>query len=168
MDFYHSKKSITTVLGLLFLSLLSGCATQNGYQGAGLGALTGATAGALLDSSNAWRGALIGGGLGATLGGALTDRPYDRPYYSTPYGGGYYYSPGGYSVSPYYYPPAYPYRDYTLRGATVGGLTGATAGALLDRGNRWRGGMIGGFLGSLFGGGVGWINSRPGVPVLRP
>ena len=64
---------------LLVLGLLStGCATQQGYQGAGVGAITGATAGVLIDQDNRWRGGAIGGGLGAILGGALTDRPIYR------------------------------------------------------------------------------------------
>ncbi|MFT5702143.1 MAG: hypothetical protein ACI8ZB_005053 [Desulforhopalus sp.] len=157
--------SVATGLAMLSLSFLSGCATQQGYQGAGLGAFTGATAGALIDSSNPWRGALIGGGLGATLGGALTDRPY---YYSPyPHCRGYAYQPQGYYYTPRYYAPP-PRRSYAGRGAAYGGLTGAAAGALIDSSNPWLGGMIGGFLGSIFGGGIGAINSGPRTPILRP
>ena len=54
------------------------------------------------------------------------------------------------------------------QGAVVGGVTGAAAGALLDSDNAWRGGMIGGFLGSLFGGGIGAINSGRSIPILAP
>jgi hypothetical protein len=135
--------------------VLVGCATRQGYQGAGVGALTGATAGVLLDPENEWRGAVIGGGLGATLGGALTDRAYYRePYYGTAY------SPG----SPYQ--PSY--SSQMGQGIFVGGLTGATAGALLDDDNEWRGGLIGGALGSFFGGSIGAINSGRRIPLLNP
>lgn len=141
---------------ILIIGLLStGCATQQGYQGAGVGAMTGATAGILLDPDNRWRGSVIGGGLGATLGGALTDRPvYQQQNY------------GAYSS---------PYRqtyqsqtNYTARGALVGGATGAAAGALLDHNNGWRGSLIGGALGSFFGGTIGSINSGTSIPVLSP
>lgn len=177
------NKGREITIGCLFvILLLGGCATQQGYHGAGVGALTGGTAGALLDSSNPWRGAVIGGSLGASLGGALTDSPrYSTPYYDPAYYGNHPSSPYSYErYSPY--PQGYRYhRDYSHRpryshstanqagqGAVVGGLTGATAGALLDDGNAWRGAAIGGFLGSFFGWGVGSINSGPRVPVLRP
>jgi len=160
------RQVITCVTGLAVLSmtLVSGCATQQGYQGAGLGAFTGSAAGALIDSSNPWRGAVIGGGLGALLGGGLTD----RPYYSGPYRRGYAYHPQGdyYNTPSFYSVPLSP--NYTGRGAAYGGVTGAAAGALIDNGNPWRGGVIGGFLGSLFGGGIGAINSGARVPILRP
>lgn len=172
----------TIAVGItLFLFLLTGCATQQGYHGAGVGALTGATAGILLDPDNRWRGAAIGGGLGAMFGGALTDRPrYATPYYDPAYYGPrqsypqYYgqqpYYPQSYSQpSGYYSPrPKYSEPNRTGRGAVIGGLTGATAGALLDDDNAWRGGLIGGFLGSFFGGSIGAINSGPSIPVLRP
>ncbi len=135
------------VVGLLF----TGCATQQGYQGAGVGAVTGATAGILLDPHNRWRGALIGGGLGATLGGAMTDRPaYNNRGYTAPYRQG------------------YQSQNYTAQGAFIGGATGAAAGALLDHNNRWRGSLIGGALGGIFGGSIGNINSGPSIPVLDP
>lgn len=138
------------VTGLLF----GGCATQQGYQGAGVGAVTGATAGMLLDPHNRWRGAVIGGGLGATLGGALTNRQaYRQPYSEN------YFSPHRQNYQP---------QNYTAQGAFVGGATGAAAGALLDHDNRWRGSLIGGALGGLFGGSIGSINSGPGIPVLNP
>lgn len=168
MNKYRQCVRCVTGLAILSMTLLSGCATQQGYQGAGLGAFTGSAAGALIDSSNPWRGAVIGGGLGALLGGGLTD----RPYYSDPYGRGYAYQPRGYSRGYYYNTPSYyntpPPRNYTGRGAAYGGITGATAGALIDNGNPWRGGVVGGFLGSIFGGGIGAINSGVRVPVLRP
>jgi YMGG-like Gly-zipper len=162
---YRRLISVVTGLAILSMSLLSGCATHQGYQGATLGALTGSAAGALIDSSNPWRGAVIGGGLGATLGGGLTDRPH---YYSDPYRRDYAYQPQGYYYNTPRYYNAPPPRNYTDRGAAFGGVTGAAAGALIDNGNPWRGGMIGGFLGSIFGGGIGAINSGARVPVLRP
>ncbi|WP_028585373.1 YMGG-like glycine zipper-containing protein [Desulfogranum mediterraneum] len=142
------------------LSLLNGCATHQGYQGAGMGALTGTTAGILLDPDNRWRGAVIGGSLGALLGGSLTESPR---YYTSPYRDPY--------RNPSYYGQATPYsysRQQASRGALIGGVTGATAGALLDNSNSWRGGIIGGILGSLFGGSIGSINTQPGIPILHP
>lgn len=161
------RQCLTCAIGLalLFTSLLSGCATRQGYQGAGLGAFTGSAAGALIDSGNPWRGAVIGGGFGALLGGGLTDRPYS---YSDPYRREYSYQPQGYYYdTPRYYSSS-PQRNYAGRGAAYGGLTGAAAGALIDNGNPWRGGIIGGFLGSIFGGGIGAINSGVRVPILNP
>ncbi len=141
--------SLVTVFSLTLL--LSGCATQQGYQGASLGALTGSAAGALIDDSNPWRGAAIGGSLGAAFGGALTDRPYYRS--PAPHRQGHYYQH---------------HNNRVGNSAALGGVTGATAGILIDRKNRWRGGLIGGVLGSLFGGGIGNIHSQPYVPVLNP
>jgi hypothetical protein len=106
------------LLGLLVLS--TGCATPQGVQGAGLGAVVGGVSGALIDRGNPLRGAAIGGGLGAVLGGGLGDiagssQGYNQPpqqgYYppSNRYDGGYYPPPprGGYYASPppsrYYY-----------------------------------------------------------------
>lgn len=140
------------VFGLLF----TGCATQQGYQGAGVGAITGATAGVLLDQDNRWRGGAIGGGLGAILGGALTDQPTYRQQCNRAYVSQY---------QPEYYQPQ---TNYIARGALVGGATGAAAGALLDHNNAWRGGLIGGALGSFFGGSIGSINSGRSIPVLAP
>lgn len=133
--------------------LLFGCASQQGYQGAGVGAVTGATAGILLDPHNRWRGALIGGGLGATLGGAMTDRPAST------------YNSCGYSAP---YRQRYRSQNTTAQGALIGGATGAAAGALLDHNNRWRGSLIGGALGGIFGGSIGSINSGPSIPALNP
>lgn len=48
----------------------------------------------------------------------------------------------------------------TYEGATAGGLLGAGAGALIDKHNRWRGAVIGGALGALFGGTLTEISSR--------
>ncbi len=143
------------IIGCMLANLLfSGCATQQGYQGAGVGAVTGATAGILLDPHNRWRGAVIGGGLGATLGGVLADRSAYRQSYQA----------NNYSPYRQNYKP----QNYTDQGALVGGATGAAAGALLDHDNRWRGSLIGGALGGLFGGSISSINSGPSIPVLNP
>ena len=148
----QSQRTAVLIIGIAVVGLfLSGCATQQGYQGAGVGAVTGATAGILLDPHNRWRGALIGGGLGATLGGAMTDRPaYNNRGYAAPYRQG------------------YRSQNSTAQGALIGGATGAAAGALLDHNNRWRGSLIGGALGGIFGGSIGNINSGPSIPVLNP
>ncbi len=181
MTHCRSVVPVALISSILLVSLLAGCATRQGYQGAGVGALTGTTAGILLDPDNRWRGAMIGGSLGALFGGALTDRPrYSSPYYDPAYYGPrqsdpqYYgqqrYYPQSYSQPGAYHspPPRYSEPNRTAQGAVIGGLTGATAGALLDNSNAWRGGLIGGFLGSFFGGSIGAINSGPSIPVLRP
>ncbi len=155
MKTYYQQR-LTIVGCMLFFGLLcSGCATQQGYQGAAVGALTGATAGILLDPDNRWRGGVIGGGLGSVLGGTLTYRPVPRQQYA-----GTYYS--GYQQN------FQSQNNYTTRGALIGGAAGATTGALLDHDNGWRGGLIGGTLGSFFGGAIGHINSGPSIPVLAP
>ncbi len=46
------------------------------------------------------------------------------------------------------------------QGAAVGAGVGGAAGALLDRHNRWRGGVIGGTLGAILGGSLGEISNR--------
>ena len=129
---------------IISLFLITGCATRQRCQGAGVGALTGATAGVLLDPHNRWRGAVIGGSLGATLGSTLTEN------------------------SPYQQSSDYQQQNYTAQSALIGGSTGAAAGALLDHDNRWRGSLIGGTLGVIFGGTIGSINSEPSIPVLQP
>jgi outer membrane lipoprotein SlyB len=48
----------------------------------------------------------------------------------------------------------------TYEGATVGGVGGAIAGALIDKNNRWRGAVIGGVLGAVIGGTITEIASR--------
>lgn len=48
----------------------------------------------------------------------------------------------------------------TTLGASIGGGVGAIAGALLDRKNRWRGGVIGGTLGAILGGSITEIARR--------
>ena len=63
---------LTTFLFLLF-GLTGGCATQQGYQGAGVGAVLGGVSGALIDRKNPWRGGAIGAGIGALFGGTISD-----------------------------------------------------------------------------------------------
>ncbi len=48
----------------------------------------------------------------------------------------------------------------TYEGAAVGGVVGATAGALIDKDNRWRGAVIGGVLGAVLGGTITEIAQR--------
>ncbi len=50
--------------------------------------------------------------------------------------------------------------ERTYQGAAAGGALGAGAGALLDQKNRWRGALIGGLLGTAFGGSITEISSR--------
>jgi hypothetical protein len=72
----RGKKIIAFLLVLVLLSVttigLSGCAIHH-YEGAGVGALLGGIAGALLDRGNPWRGGVIGGALGAVAGATITD-----------------------------------------------------------------------------------------------
>ncbi len=51
---------------------------------------------------------------------------------------------------------------YTYQGAGAGALVGGVAGALLDRHNPWRGGIIGGALGSVAGATLTEISARAG------
>ena len=46
------------------------------------------------------------------------------------------------------------------QGAGLGGAVGAAAGVAVDHHNRWRGAIIGGALGSVFGGGMAKILSN--------
>jgi hypothetical protein len=105
-------------LGLLSLSLVTGCATpsQNPYlyTGAGLGAALGAGIGAAANHRNPWRGAAIGGLLGAAGGGVAgavygqSQTPYQpqtQGYYQPPQQGNYQPQQGNYQPAPYYGPP---------------------------------------------------------------
>ena len=106
-------------VGLLGLSLLTGCATpsQNPYlyTGAGLGGLLGAGIGAAANHNNPLKGAGIGALLGAA-GGGIAGEIYGRnqtPYQPQQQQGYYqqpqqeYYPPqqGSYQQAPYYGPP---------------------------------------------------------------
>lgn len=72
------QRATAWVLVLSFV--LASCATyqppvtsSRTYEGAAAGGVLGATAGALIDKHNRWRGAVIGGALGAVLGGTVTE-----------------------------------------------------------------------------------------------
>ena len=69
------KKILSLALCLMLaVGLLGlGCSSLNksDYEGAGVGAATGAVAGALI-AGNPWQGGVIGGALGAIAGGAIT------------------------------------------------------------------------------------------------
>lgn len=43
------------------------------------------------------------------------------------------------------------------RGAGIGGILGGAAGAIIDKENRWRGGIIGATVGAIIGGTIGHI-----------
>ncbi len=47
--------------------------TQSNYEGAAVGGVGGAGAGALIDKDNPWRGAVVGGSLGAVAGASLAE-----------------------------------------------------------------------------------------------
>ncbi|MCX8034013.1 MAG: glycine zipper 2TM domain-containing protein [Thermodesulfovibrio sp.] len=67
-------KKIAFILVVLMLFTIScGQLQQQHYEGAGIGALVGGVAGALLDKKNPWRGGVIGAGLGAVLGATIAD-----------------------------------------------------------------------------------------------
>jgi outer membrane lipoprotein SlyB len=53
-----------------------------------------------------------------------------------------------------------PTTHYTYKGAGAGALVGGVAGALLDRHNPWRGGLIGGALGLVAGATLTEISAR--------
>ncbi|MFB3883981.1 MAG: YMGG-like glycine zipper-containing protein [Thermodesulfobacteriota bacterium] len=72
------KKIISLMSLLMIVVMISGCAsmqptTTRTYEGAGVGAVLGGLAGALLDRHNPWRGGVIGGVIGAVAGGTLTE-----------------------------------------------------------------------------------------------
>ena len=107
------------LVGLLGLSLLTGCATpsQNPYlyTGAGLRAALGAGIGAAANHRNPWKGAAIGGLLGGAGGGVAgaaygqSQTPYQpqaQGYYQPPQQGPYQQpQQGNYQPAPYYGPP---------------------------------------------------------------
>ena len=105
------------LVGLLGLSLLTGCATLSQapylWTGAGLGAALGAGLGAAINYNNPWRGAAIGGLLGGAGGGVAgglygqSQTPYQpqaqgayQPPQQAPYQ-----QQGNYQPAPYYGPP---------------------------------------------------------------
>ncbi len=64
---------LLTVFSAGFLFSCGQVTTQRTYEGATVGAVGGAIAGALIDRNNRWRGAVIGGALGAVIGGTITE-----------------------------------------------------------------------------------------------
>ncbi|WPM32767.1 glycine zipper 2TM domain-containing protein [Hydrogenobacter sp. T-2] len=62
-----------TVFSAGFIFSCGQVTTQRTYEGATVGAVGGAIAGALIDKNNRWRGAVIGGALGAVIGGTITE-----------------------------------------------------------------------------------------------
>ncbi len=69
------KKAIIlfTTFSVGFIFSCGQVTTQRTYEGATVGAVGGAVAGALIDKENRWRGAVIGGALGAVIGGTITE-----------------------------------------------------------------------------------------------
>ncbi len=57
--------------------------------------------------------------------------------------------------------------DPVSKGVGVGSAVGAAAGAILDKENRWRGGVIGGALGAIFGGAMSDIAVRASTEAAR-
>ncbi len=55
----------------------------------------------------------------------------------------------------------------TYQGAGAGAVIGAAAGALLDHHNPWRGAVIGGALGAVFGGTLADISSQASYQAAR-
>ena len=66
------KKMISLIAVLALLVVVAGC-TQHHARGAGVGGAVGGVAGAMLDSSNPWRGGVWGAVLGAIAGASLTE-----------------------------------------------------------------------------------------------
>ncbi len=64
---------LLAIFGTGFIFSCGQVTTQRTYEGATVGALGGAVAGALIDKNNRWRGAVIGGVLGAVIGGTITE-----------------------------------------------------------------------------------------------
>ncbi len=70
------EKDCPFSLAVFSTAILFSCGqatSEKTYQGATVGALGGAVAGALIDKNNRWRGAVIGGVLGAAIGGTITE-----------------------------------------------------------------------------------------------
>jgi hypothetical protein len=67
-----NEKDFLISVSLILVLIVYGC-TQYHAQGAGVGAAAGGVAGALLDSSNPWRGGVIGAAIGGVAGATLVD-----------------------------------------------------------------------------------------------
>lgn len=68
----------TVAIGLLTAFMITSCAetyrpTQTTYEGGLIGAVTGATAGAILTDNNKWKGGVIGGVIGALAGATISE-----------------------------------------------------------------------------------------------
>jgi hypothetical protein len=66
------KNIVSIVLTLSLVFVVYGC-TKYHAQGAGVGAVAGGVAGALIDSKNPWRGGVIGAAIGGVAGATLVD-----------------------------------------------------------------------------------------------
>ena len=65
-------------LGVLSAFMITSCAetyrpSQSAYEGGLIGAVTGATAGAILTENNKWKGGVIGGIIGAIAGATIAE-----------------------------------------------------------------------------------------------
>jgi hypothetical protein len=69
----ESMKKIIVLMAVLSLFIGAFGCTQYHARGAGVGGAVGGVAGALLDSSNPWRGGVWGAVLGAIAGASLTE-----------------------------------------------------------------------------------------------
>ena len=67
----HLSLALCLILAISLLGLGCSSLSKSDYEGAGVGAATGAVAGALI-AGNPWQGGVIGGALGAIAGGAIT------------------------------------------------------------------------------------------------
>jgi hypothetical protein len=76
LEVIKMKKLIA--LGVLTAFMITSCAetyrpSQSTYEGGLIGAVTGATAGAILTSGNKWKGGVIGGVIGAIAGATIAE-----------------------------------------------------------------------------------------------
>ncbi len=68
----YKRFTVFITLVIFAAGTLWACApTQSNYEGASVGGVVGAAAGALIDTDNPWRGACVGGSLGAVAGARL-------------------------------------------------------------------------------------------------
>lgn len=76
ISFVKKTHLLLTVLILLSSAPLFISCSQYGQTGAAIGAGLGATAGALIDDDNRWRGAAIGAAIGGAFGGSIAEVSY--------------------------------------------------------------------------------------------
>lgn len=55
----------------------------------------------------------------------------------------------------------------TYEGGLIGAVTGATAGAILTSGNKWKGGVIGGVIGAIAGATIAEISKRGAMEAIQ-